>query len=248
MPELPEVETVVRGLRGVLPGRVVVGVEGVAPEVVLGKRIVGVRRYGKFIVIDFADGMLFVHLGMTGQLMLSEEAGKFTRGRLFLDEGVVRYDDIRKFGKVFWSTEYPQRGPDPLVLTGEEFVRMAKGRKTRIKALLLDQSFLGGMGNIYTDEVLFAAGIHPCAAANGLSKVRLLRLHQSMVEVLQAAIAAGGSSISDYVDARGERGGYQLQHQVYGKHGQPCPKCGATLGRMLVAQRGTTFCPRCQKR
>jgi formamidopyrimidine-DNA glycosylase len=248
VPELPEVETVVRGLRIALPGRLVQAVEGVAPSIVVGKRIAAVRRYGKFIVLDFDDGMLFVHLGMTGQLLLNEDSGKFTRGRLFLDEGVVRYDDIRKFGKVFWSTDYPKRGPDPLLLTGQDFVRMAKLRKTRIKALLLDQSFISGMGNIYTDEALFAAGIHPAAPANALSRPRLLRLHQAMRDVLEAAIHAGGSSISDYVDSSGAKGSFQAQHQVYSRHGHPCPGCGATLVRMLVSQRGTTFCPSCQQR
>jgi formamidopyrimidine-DNA glycosylase len=247
MPELPEVETVVRGLRTVLPGRTIVAVEGVAPAVLTGKRIDAVRRYGKFIVIDCLGGMLFVHLGMTGQLLLSEISGKFTRARIFLDEGVLRYDDIRKFGKIFWSTDYPKRGPDPLTLTPQDFATMARLRKTRIKALLLDQSFISGMGNIYTDEALFAAGIHPATPASSLTRPRLLRLHQAMRDILESAIAAGGSSISDYVDSRGEKGSFQSQHLVYSRHGQPCPVCAVELQRMLVSQRGTTFCPRCQK-
>lgn len=247
MPELPEVETVVRGLRLVLPGKTVAAVEN-APEQAVGKRIEGVQRYGKFIVIQFGDGMLFVHLGMTGQLTISEATGKFTRARIWLDDGVLRYDDIRKFGKLYWELTLPERGPDPLELTAQQFVEHAKGRRARIKALLLDQKFLRGMGNIYTDEALFRAGIHPLAQAALLSRRRLEMLHASMVEVLQAAIAAGGSSISDYVDARGEKGSFQEQHQVYGKHGRSCPRCGAVLQRMLVTQRGTTFCAKCQKR
>ncbi|MBM3763528.1 MAG: bifunctional DNA-formamidopyrimidine glycosylase/DNA-(apurinic or apyrimidinic site) lyase [Acidobacteria bacterium] len=248
MPELPEVETVVRGMAQVLPGLKVTAVEGIAPMEAVGKQVQSVRRYGKFIILDFSDGMLFIHLGMTGQLMVSSDTSKFTRGRLLFEGATVRYDDIRKFGKMFWDTHYPKRGPDPLELTPEEFIALAKRRKTRIKALLLDQSALRGMGNIYTDEALFHAKIHPCASAAKLSRARLATLHQCTREILREAIAAGGSSISDYVDARGEKGGYQLRHQVYGKHGQPCPICGTVLQRMLVTQRGTTFCPRCQTR
>lgn len=247
MPELPEVETVVRGLAGVLPGRLVAAVEH-APQELVGKRIVNVRRYGKFIVVDFAEGILLVHLGMTGQLTLSENAGKFTRARIWLDEGVLRYDDIRKFGRVRWVEALPQRGPDPLELTAAEFAARAKSRRARIKALLLDQNFVRGIGNIYTDEALFRAGIHPLAVAARISRARLESLHTAMVDVLQAAISAGGSSISDYVDARGEKGSFQEQHQVYGKAGAACPRCGALLKRILVSQRGTTFCAVCQRR
>jgi formamidopyrimidine-DNA glycosylase len=247
LPELPEVETVVRGLRAVLPGRSIAAVEH-APTEAIGQRIQSVQRYGKFIVIDCESGKLFVHLGMTGQFTLSEDTGKFTRARIWLDEGVLRYDDIRKFGRLYWEHTLPERGPDPLEISAAEFAAHAKRRRARIKALLLDQKFLRGMGNIYTDEALFRAGIHPLAQAAKLSRKRLETLHAAIVEVLEAAIAAGGSSISDYVDARGEKGSFQSQHQVYGKHGQPCPRCAATLQRILVTQRGTTFCAACQKR
>ncbi|WP_031496376.1 bifunctional DNA-formamidopyrimidine glycosylase/DNA-(apurinic or apyrimidinic site) lyase [Bryobacter aggregatus] len=246
MPELPEVETVVRGLRDLLPGRCVQSVEGIVPEKIVGLTIAAVRRYGKFIVLDFAGGMLFVHLGMTGQLTTSREAGKFTRGRILLDQGVLRYDDIRKFGKIFWATSYPERGPDPLEISAADFVALARSKRGQVKALLLNQSFLRGMGNIYTDEALFRARIHPLAAAADLSQKKLISLHTAIREVLEAAIAAGGSSISDYVDARGEKGSFQKQHLVYGRAGQSCAHCGAILLRILVAQRGTTYCTRCQ--
>lgn len=250
MPELPEVETVVRGLAAVLPGRVVTGVEGCVEGrelPVVGRRVTGVRRYGKFIVLDFAEGMLFVHLGMTGQLTLSPERSKFTRLRILLDQGVLRYDDIRKFGRVFWEQSYPERGPDPLEIQVDDFVLLAKRRRARIKPLLLDQKFLRGLGNIYTDEALFRAGIHPLAIAAEITTARLRRLHQAMRDVLLASIAAGGSSISDYVNAEGKKGSFQEQHQVYGRAGKPCVICGADLVRTLVAQRGTSHCPRCQK-
>lgn len=230
-----------------LPGRTILLVEG-RELPVCGQRIEAVQRYGKFIVLHFATGMLFVHLGMTGQLTLSEESSKFTRVRLLLDEGVLRYDDIRKFGKVFWAQSYPERGPDPLEISAEEFAALAKSRRARIKPLLLDQRFLRGMGNIYTDEALFRAGIHPLAIAQKLSRARLRGLHQAMCDVLGQAIAAGGSSISDYVNARGEKGGFQTQHQVYGRHSKPCVICGTMLEHSLVSQRGTTHCPQCQRK
>jgi formamidopyrimidine-DNA glycosylase len=247
VPELPEVETVVRGLALRLPGRKVLAVENIdAP--ILGEVVGGVRRYGKFILLDFPAGILFIHLGMTGQLTLSEETSRFTRARIRFDGGILRYDDIRKFGKVFWDLRLPVRGPDPLEMTAQEFAQHAKARRARVKALLLDQRFLRGMGNIYCDESLFQARIHPLAQAAKLSRPRLERLHAAIVSILQSAIAAGGSSISDYVNSAGERGSFQQQHQVYGKAGQNCPRCGTELRRILVVQRGTTFCPKCQKR
>lgn len=247
MPELPEVETVVRGLAARLPGQRVIALEEIdAP--ILGLAVEAVRRYGKFIVLDFPGGMLLIHLGMTGQLTLSAETGKFTRARLHLDHSTLRYDDIRKFGRIRWQQSVPERGPDPLEISAAEFVAHTRRRRARIKALLLDQKFLRGLGNIYADESLFRAGIHPLAIASHLSRNRLAGLHAAIRDTLLAAIAAGGSSISDYVNAEGEKGGFQLQHRVYAKHGQPCPACGTTLERTLVAQRGTTYCPRCQRR
>jgi formamidopyrimidine-DNA glycosylase len=149
---------------------------------------------------------------------------------------------------VVYGGAAPRRGPDALGIACEDFVALLKGRRRQVKALLLDQAVLGGMGNIYTDEALFRAGIHPRAIAARLSRARLERLWREMRAVLTEAIAAGGSSISDYVDARGERGGFQAQHRVYGRAGQPCRQCGTALKRMLVAQRGTSYCPRCQRR
>ena len=207
-----------------------------------------VRRYGKFIILDFAEGMLFIHLGMTGQLTLSTESGPHTRGSVLTDQGSLRFDDIRKFGKVFWAVDYPKRGPDPLELSVEEFASLIHRRRGGVKALLLNQSVLRGIGNIYADEILFRARIHPTAIAAGLSNSRLARLHAAMHEVLNEAIAAGGSSISDYISATGERGSFQEQHRVYGKAGTACPNCSRVLVRMLVSQRGTTYCEHCQRR
>jgi len=138
-------------------------------------------------------------------------------------------------------------GPDAFEISAEEFAARLKDRRGSIKPLLLNQRFLRGLGNIYCDEALFRAGIHPLAVAARLSRARVGRLHAAIQEVLGEAIASGGSSISDYVDAEGRRGWFQMQHRVYGKEGEPCPSCGAPIRRIVVAQRGTHYCPRCQR-
>jgi formamidopyrimidine-DNA glycosylase len=139
-------------------------------------------------------------------------------------------------------------GPEPLEIGAAEFAARLKKHKTRMKALLLNQSFVAGIGNIYADEILYAAKVHPLAIAARLSKPRVALVHRAMREVLTLAIEHGGSSISDYVDARGERGWFQIHHNAYGREGQPCPRCGGVIKKILVAQRGTHFCPQCQKR
>ena len=138
-------------------------------------------------------------------------------------------------------------GPEPLEVTAEEFIRRTRGRKTPIKALLLNQEFVRGIGNIYADEALFRAGIRPRAIAGRLSYERLRRLHGAVVAVLSEAIAGGGSSISDYVDPEGRKGWFQLQHRVYQRTGEPCMVCSSPIRRVLVAQRSSHYCPRCQK-
>ena len=150
------------------------------------------------------------------------------------------------------SEEFARRleklGPDPLSLAAADFASRLRARHAMVKPLLLKQSFLRGMGNIYTDEALHRAGIHPRSLASRLSLDRATRMHGSIQEVLLESIETGGSSVSDYVDSDGRRGSFQLRHRVYGKEGEPCLACGALIRRILVAQRGTHFCPRCQKR
>ncbi len=264
MPELPEVETVVRSITR-LRGRRVVTVEIGCPRVLRGddpqrtaarlegRRIAGVSRRGKFILIALeGGGYLVVHLGMTGRLLMGAKPGKHTHVILTLDRGVLLYDDSRQFGCFQVSEEIPERvaslGPEPLEVGYEEFAAALRKRRSRIKALLLDQRFLRGLGNIYADEALFRAGIHPLAAASRLRPERARRLHTKIVEVLTEAIAAGGSSISDYVDADGRKGFFQVKHRVYQRTGEPCLSCGAPIRRILVAQRSSHFCPKCQKR
>jgi formamidopyrimidine-DNA glycosylase len=288
VPELPEVETVVRSI-ALLVGRRIVSAEfrcrrvlrGADPQAlaarIRGRKIAGIRRYGKFILVSLeGGGYLAVHLGMTGRLLLGAPAGKHTHAVLTLDRGraggtacatntgpafsevgqavppALLYDDSRQFGCIQFSEEFPERvaklGPEPLEVPFEDFAAALKRRKTRIKALLLNQSFLRGLGNIYADEALFRAGIHPLAVPARLRGDRARRLYEAIVAVLTEAIAAGGSSISDYVDAWGRKGLFQFSHRVYRRTGQPCLVCGTPIRRVLVAQRSSHFCPQCQKR
>jgi formamidopyrimidine-DNA glycosylase len=262
MPELPEVETVVRSVAAHLAGRrilesrftskfVTPGSRTRLAQRLAGRRIESVKRRGKFIVIALDQGTLTVHLGMTGKLLTQGEAGEHTHGVFTLDDGMLLYHDPRQFGRIEWSAGEPPRvarlGPEPLEISLEDFRARLK-RKTRIKALLLNQTFLAGLGNIYADESLFAAGIHPLAIAARLSPARAEKLYQAIRGVLTHAIRLGGSSISDYVNAQGERGWFQMEHKVYGREGEPCATCGRPIRKILVAQRGTHYCPHCQKK
>ncbi|HUO32858.1 MAG TPA: bifunctional DNA-formamidopyrimidine glycosylase/DNA-(apurinic or apyrimidinic site) lyase [Bryobacteraceae bacterium] len=263
MPELPEVETVARSIAR-LVGRRIVSAEFTCLRILrgdpdkmsaalAGRRIRTIERRGKFIVIQLDGGWSFVvHLGMTGKLLLGGTPGKHTHAVVNLDRGVLRYEDQRQFGKLEVSRGLPARveklGPEPLEISLPEFAARLKRRKARIKSVLLDQHFVRGVGNIYADEALFRAGIHPLAIAARLKPERVKRLHAAIVEVLTQAIAKGGSSISDYVDAEGRSGFFQFEHRVYQRTGEPCLTCGAPIRRTLVAQRGTHYCPKCQRR
>ena len=262
MPELPEVETVVRSIAAHLAGRGIVsarftsrfvtpGSRALLAKRLAGRRIESVTRRGKFILIALDQGTLTVHLGMTGKLLLEGAASEHTHGVFTLDDGFLLYHDPRQFGRIEWSPGVPPRvarlGPEPLEITFEEF-RARLRRKTKIKALLLNQTFLAGMGNIYADESLFAAGIHPLAVAQRLSTARTAKLYEGIRRILAQAIQRGGSSISDYVNGRGERGWFQMEHRVYGREGEPCANCGRPIRKILVAQRGTHYCPHCQKK
>ena len=262
MPELPEVETVVRSLAPRLAGQRILNAKFFSRHVVrqkfpvLARRlrnqsVKSVSRHGKFIVLQLDHGILSIHLGMTGKLLLDSEPGAYARAIFELDRGLLVYDDIRHFGRIEWSAQLPERagalGPDALDIPLADFLKLLKKRNAQIKSLLLNQRFLRGMGNIYTDEALFEARIHPRAIASRLTKARATRLHQAMIGILTAAIRLKGSSISDYVDADGAKGSFQLQHQVYGRAGEPCPTCGSPIRRVVVGQRGTHYCPKCQR-
>jgi formamidopyrimidine-DNA glycosylase len=264
MPELPEVETVVRTVAPRLVGResrrarfisrlVLLGNARTTAGRLRGRRVEAVRRHGKFIVVELDGGLtLTIHLGMTGSLLWNGEPGPHARAVFELDAGRLVYDDPRQFGRIELGPSLPARaarlGPDALEITVREFAVRLAARRGRIKPLLLDQKLLRGLGNIYADEALFRARIHPLTEAARLGPARVARLHRAIQEVLSAAVAAGGSSVSDYVDADGRAGLFQVQHQVYGREGQPCARCGSAIRRIVVAQRGTHYCPRCQRR
>ncbi|HEU4436857.1 MAG TPA: bifunctional DNA-formamidopyrimidine glycosylase/DNA-(apurinic or apyrimidinic site) lyase, partial [candidate division Zixibacteria bacterium] len=272
-PELPEVETVAAGLRNSIIGqRIVSGrlltkqLARVNPKnfsaVVSGKTIRSVNRKGKQIVIELTDDwILWVHFMMTGKLWLlglDEPVTKFD-GAIFqlqpLGKKLVFYDQ-RRFGRIkllrknelAQLKEYVRLGPDALTVSSEGFIQRLKARKKNLKSLLLDQTAVAGLGNIYADESLFLAKIHPAAHSSRLSMNRLSELYSSMQKVLAGAIRVGGSSIRDYSAVDGQRGYFQIEHQVYQKTGLPCPICGRKIERITIAQRSTHFCPRCQRK
>ena len=271
MPELPEVETVARGLRASLIGRTIVKVEVrwarsvVSPDPTLfasrlaGQRVTDVGRRGKWVVIALSSGdTLLIHLRMTGQLVL--EPGECPDDRhirvlFFLNDGrCLRFSDARKFGRL-WLVDDPvgvlgELGPEPLAddFTAARLEEMLVRRRGRIKPLLLNQRFLAGLGNIYTDEALWRSGIHPLRRAESLTPAEVRRLHRAIQDVLREAIASGGTTLPDrtYRQADGRAGEFVQHLAVYGREGQPCPRCGAIIERIRVSQRGTHFCPRCQ--
>jgi formamidopyrimidine-DNA glycosylase len=192
-----------------------------------------------------------VHLGMTGKLLIDAPLTKWTHAIFTLDEGTLHYDDQRQFGRIEYGVELPERvaalGPEPLEISLADFTQRVKARKAPIKAVLLNQAVVRGVGNIYADEALFRAGVHPKHVASSLSKARIERIYHAMREVLAEAIESRGSSVSNYVDAEGRKGSFQTAHRVYRRTGKPCVKCGAGIKRTLIAQRGTHFCPKCQR-
>lgn len=268
MPELPEAETIARQLRAVLPGLRVRQVRVLRPDVIktgatelpaglTGRTLQKVNRRGKRVELEFDGGRrLLFALGMTGQLLLEPSdrpAAKHTHLCLtFGPPGELRFRDPRRFGRVWLlgaGAEEPGRplGPDAIGVRWSEFRRLL-ARRRQIKALLLDQTALAGMGNIYTDEALHRAGIHPLTPADRLALAEGKRLLQAIRQVLRQAIRRSGTTISDYTDADGQAGGFQFCLRVYGRVGQPCPVCGTTIRRIAAAGRSTYLCPRCQRR
>ena len=288
MPELPEVETIARGLNQRVAGEVIESVWlGSKPEPLKSSpeeivatlestRIVTVRRVGKHIVFDLevdgvpggrrakkkmtADGGVrttqpggqwIVHLGMTGRMLVckpEDEVEKHTHAIVRLASGrELRFVDPRRFGRLSVAHGFEAAGSEPLQVELERFVRLFRGRKTPIKSALLNQKLLSGVGNIYADESLFRARIRPRRRAASLSREDLRRLYLAVREVLTEAIELGGSSVSDYVDADGEEGFFQLQHRVYGREGEPCLVCKTAIKRVVIAGRSSHYCPKCQK-
>ena len=263
MPELPEVETVRRTLAPHVTGRKILAVRyfsplaaGGSPEAMAaalaGRSILKLERKGKYLIFHLDAGWMTVHLRMTGKLLVDGQRTAWTRAQVDLDSGhCLVFEDVRQFGRMLWSADFPEDvarlGPDALDLSSDDFIALLRGRRGSLKPLLLNQRVVAGLGNIYVDEALHRARLHPLTNVSELSRQRLLRLHGAVSEVLAEAVAAGGSSISDYVDADGRRGWFQISHRVYGREGKPCVNCETPIRRMAVSQRGTHFCPRCQR-
>lgn len=277
VPELPEVETVVRQLRPEVVGRELTGarvgwertVGGAAAKAsfarrVKGRRISAVWRRAKFLVFDLerggrADGHLVAHLRMSGRFHVEPEGadpGPWCRLALGLDDGrELRFVDPRKFGRVLRvdATEalFEELGPEPLdpAFDAASFAEALRARRGVLKPLLLDQTFLAGLGNIYVDEALFAARLHPLTLASRVPPERALALHAAIRATLESAIAREGSSFDTfYRTPSGQPGAYQDQFQVYGRRGEPCRACGTPIRRIVVGQRGTHVCPTCQSK
>lgn len=267
MPELPEVETVANGVHARTHGQTIRAVwtsdkpqtfkspPDQITETLIGSRIDRVHRIGKTIVMDLTrsrkPAQFLIHLGMTGRLLVSTPDTPIpphTHAILTLSGGrEIRFVDARRFGRLsIAEAAYKGPGCEPLTISLDDFIALFRHRKTPIKAALLNQSLLHGVGNIYADESLFRAGIRPRRQAGRLTRAELTRLRTALVEVLKHAIKLGGSSVSDYVDADGVAGFFQLEHRVYMRTGQPCTVCGTPVQRIVIAGRGTHFCPHCQ--
>lgn len=269
MPELPEVETIANGVHERIHGQTIVAVwtsnkpqtfKSPPDQIIEGltkSRIDRVHRVGKTIVMDLIrdqqQTQFLIHLGMTGRLLVSTPDTPLpphTHAILSLSSGrELRFVDARRFGRLSITapdTPYEGPGAEPLTIPLEDFIALFRNRKTPIKAALLNQSLLHGVGNIYADEALFHAGIRPLRHAGRLTRTELTRLLAALIKVMTEAIKLGGSSVSDYVDADGVAGFFQLHHHVYSRTGQPCRVCKTPIKRIVVAGRGTHFCPRCQ--
>ncbi len=270
MPELPEVETIANGLHQRVAGDRIDSVwVGSKPEplkspaaeissTLEGAQVARVRRVGKHIVFDLQsakhpDGSQWiVHLGMTGRMLVASpetEVPAHTHLVAKLGSGrELRFVDPRRFGRLeVRRGSFSGPGSEPLQISTDEFAALFHRSKAPIKGALLNQKLLHGVGNIYADEALIRAGIRPRRRANSLTRAELNKLHAAVQKVLKAAIAAGGSSISDYVDADGEAGFFQIQHRAYGREDKPCLKCKTPIKKIVVAGRGTHYCPKCQK-
>lgn len=275
MPELPEVETVRRTLKQLVIGKTIERVSVHLPRIILepaditefatllrDEMIRDIGRKGKYLLFTFDHWVMVSHLRMEGRYSVvprNEPMEKHTHVVFhFTDGRELRYRDVRQFGtmqlvrpkEVNTKTSVGKLGPEPLSaeFTKQWFREQLTHRKTRLKPLLLNQEFLAGLGNIYVDEALFTAGLHPERSASDLSQEEVERLHAAIQTTIEKAITAGGASVRSYVNGEGEIGMFQLQLNVYGRAGEPCPVCGRPIRRIIVAGRGTHVCEHCQKR
>lgn len=274
MPELPEAETIVRDLQDGVTGRTVADVEVARPDLLApgldsktfrhaltGRTINGVTRRGKNIVLKFDDETrLMVNLGMTGRLVTADAPGagalRHIGVRLHLEDAPdLLYDDVRRFGRLellspsAWTERDAALGVEPLSadFTAERLHELTARSRTPIRNWLLDQRRVAGIGNIYANEALFRARIHPARPANTLDATEASNLRDALREVLKEAIQSRGTTLSDYRDARGEVGGFQFRLRVYGREGESCGECGGRVERIVLSNRSAFFCPGCQK-
>lgn len=275
MPELPEVETVKRTLNELVIGKTVKSVDVRWPNIIrrpidinqfkaqlIGETLTDVQRRGKFLLLDFDDLVLVSHLRMEGRYRLDPESkplDAYTHVIFhFTDNTALRYRDVRKFGTMHlfdkgdeWNhLPLSKLGPEPLSsdLTEEYLAAACRNTKRTIKQVLLDQTVLVGLGNIYVDESLFKAGVHPTTVACTLTGDQLSRIIKAIVETLSEAVKQGGSTIRTFVNSQGHMGLFQQQLNVYGRTGEPCIRCGTPIEKIKVGGRGTHFCPVCQPR
>lgn len=274
MPELPEVETVRKGLERLVIGKTVEQVTVLWPKIIespsvelvdlqlRGQTIEKIERRGKFLIIKFTQADLVSHLRMEGKYEVHQAGDPVTKHThvifSFTDGTELRYLDVRKFGRMVLmekdqGTQYKgilALGPEPIPSEFKlsEFTKGLKKHKKAIKPVLLDQRLVTGLGNIYVDEALWEAQIHPEQPADTLKAKEVARLYSAIIDVLDRAVQAGGTTIRSYLNALGEAGTFQVSLNVYGQTGKPCPRCGTPIQKIKVAQRGTHFCPTCQKR
>ncbi len=271
MPELPEVETTCRGITPHLLGRCVTGVVVREPRLrwpvpaalvreLPGQRIASIRRRGKYVVLEAETGTVLVHLGMSGSLRLSSlavEPGPYDHVDLLIGEAIcLRLRDPRRFGVLLWTREPPERhpllatlGPEPWDpgFTGAYLYDRARGRRIAVKNFIMDSHTVAGIGNIYANEALYAAGIRPTRPAGRISESRYERLAAAIREVLEHAIRCGGTTLRDFTDTTGKPGYFTQRLQVYARAGQACGRCGTPLHQERLGQRSAYYCRRCQR-
>jgi formamidopyrimidine-DNA glycosylase len=274
MPELPEVETVVRTLSPHLVGQRISAIRHLRSDIVQpghidlaslleNRRVTAIERRGKKILIRLdSSATLCIHLGMTGRLTIEASSepikphthliADLTNFRSQISNPQLRFVDPRRFGGIWWlcdgEADDTQMGPEPLKIRPNQLAQRLSKTRRAIKTALLDQRLIAGIGNIYADESLFHARIHPTLPGNRLTRDQISRLTSAIKLILRRAINHRGSSLRDYVDADGQAGGFQLLHRVYAREGEPCINCKTPIKRIVLGGRSTHFCPRCQKK
>jgi formamidopyrimidine-DNA glycosylase len=270
MPELPEVETVVRDLRPLIVGQTIHSIRTGTrklrtpwnPEwntALVGRQIRSLNRRGKWIIAELDTSAMLLHLGMTGQLTVhphAETVADHVHLQFQFADTELRFRDVRRFGGAEWFASLPvlhellntKLGPEPFDTEAKSFASVVRSANRTLKAILLDQAVIAGVGNIYADEALFRSHLHPETRGVDISMKQAEALRQAIVAVITKAIDARGSTIRDYIGGSGLRGGFQTEFCVYGRTGEPCTDCGTPIERVVVAGRSSHFCPKCQKR